>query len=268
MIWTGALISVNGRVSPPGEAMLPLPDDGFFRGDGVFEVVRVYDGRPFAMEGHLDRMERSGGAIELRIDRAAIAAEAAALLERLGRADCLLRLIATRGGNRIGSIEPLPDHLPEITLGSVTAAPTGILNGVKSLSYALNMQATRLARAAGADEALLVRPDGAVLEAPTSTLFWVTADGRLRTPGLDVGILDSITRQVLIDRMEVEEGHFPLEDVFEASEAFLASTTREVQPVAAVDHHRFATGAGPVTEAARRAFARALGDEGVTPAED
>lgn len=263
MIWTGALISVNGRVSPPGEAMLPLPDDGFFRGDGVFEVIRVYDGKPFAMEGHLDRMERSGAAIELRINREQIAVEATALLGRFGPADCLLRLIATRGGSRIGSIEPLPDHLPEITLASVTAAPTGILDGVKSLSYALNMQATRMARAAGADEALLVRPDGVVLEAPTSSLFWVTTDGRLRTSDLSAGILDSITRRALVDRMEVEEGQFPLEDVFEAAEAFLASTTREVQPVAAVDHHRFAAGAGPVTEAARQAFARALADAGI-----
>lgn len=263
MVWTGALISVNGEVSPPGQAMLPLPDDGFFRGDGVFEVIRVYRGRPFAMAAHLDRMERSGAAIELRIDRDLIETEAGSMLERFGPADCLLRLIATRAGNRIASIEPLPDHLPAVTLSSVTAAPTGILNGVKSLSYALNMQATRMARVTGGDEALLVRPDGIVLEAPTSTLFWVTPSGRLRTPALEAGILDSVTRRALVDRLEVEQAEFPLEDVFEAVEAFLASTTREVQPVAAVDHHRLDVSENPVTAAARAAFAHALADEGI-----
>lgn len=264
MVWTGALISVNGEVAPPGEAMLPLPDDGFFRGDGVFEVVRVYRGRPFALHGHLDRMERSAAVLELRIERDRIEVEAAALLERFGPADCLLRLVSTRAGHRVSSIEPLPEHATSISLAAVTASPTGILNGVKSLSYALNMQATRLANAAGADEALLVRPDGIVLEAPTSTLFWVTPDGRLRTTGLEAGVLDSITRRALVDRMDVEEGEFPLEDVFEAEEAFLASTTREIQPVNATDGHRYDLEAAPVTAAARAAFSRALQDEGIS----
>lgn len=263
MAWAGSLISVNGKVSPPGEAMLPLPDNGFFRGDGVFEVIRVYGGRPFALREHLDRMERSGAAIELRFDRAAIEAEAGSLLRRFGEVDCVIRLIATRQGHRIGSVEPLPDRAPTITLGSVTCSPTVILNGVKSLSYALNMQATRLAQAAGAEEALLVRPDGIVLEAPTSTLFWVTPEGVLRTTALEAGILDSITRRKLIERLEVEEGEFRLEEVFEAEAAFLASTTREVQPVTAIDRRRLDPEGGPVTLAAREAFARALRDDGI-----
>jgi len=263
MVWTGSLLSVDGVISPPGEAMLPLPDDGFFRGDGVFEVIRVYRGHPFAMAEHLDRLENSAAVIELRIDRDRIGAEARDLLERFGAGDCLLRLIASRGGHRVASIEPLPEHPPSITLASVTAAPTGILNGVKSLSYALNMQATRMARASGAEEALLVRPDGIVLEAPTASLFWVTTDGRLRTPGLEAGILDSVTRRKLIERLEVEAGEFTLEDLSEAAEAFLASTTREVQPVAAVDHHRLDPGAAPVTAAARAAFTRALAEDGI-----
>ncbi len=263
MVWTGALISVNGEISPPGEAKLPLPDDGLFRGDGVFEVMRVYDGRPFAFREHLDRLERSGAVIELRPDRATVESEAKALLERFGPADCLLRVISTRSGHRIVSIEELPSHAPTISLAGVTSSPTGILNGVKSLSYALNMQATRMARAAGAAEALLVRPDGIVLEAPTSTIFWVTRDGRLRTTALEAGVLDSITRRKLVERLDVEEGEFPLGDLFEASEAFLASTTREIQTVESVDGHSLDPGDAPVTAAARAAFARALVDDGI-----
>ena len=110
-----------------------------------------------------------------------------------------------------------------------------ILNGVKSLSYAANMQATRLAQARGADEAVLVQPDGTVLEPPTSTIFWVSPQGALRTPALDDGVLESITRDRLVKALHVEEGDWPVADLRAAHEAFLASTTREIQAVAAID---------------------------------
>jgi branched-subunit amino acid aminotransferase/4-amino-4-deoxychorismate lyase len=97
-----------------------------------------------------------------------------------------------------------------------------------------------------------------VLEAPTSTLFWVTADGRLRTTSLDVGILASITRDRLVRELEVEEGAFPLDDLLGASEAFLASTVREVQAVSAVDETELPECPGEQTEAAKTAFASVL----------
>src|SRR5690606_18799554 len=94
--------------------------------------------------------------------------------------------------------EPLPEHGAAIRLGSVTYAPPRLLDGIKSLSYAANMLATRLARERGCDEALLVTPHGRVLEAPTSSLFWI-ADGELLTPPLEDHILSSITRQRVIE---------------------------------------------------------------------
>lgn len=263
MVWTGALISVNGKISPPGEAMLPLPDDGFFRGDGVFEVIRIYAGQPFALDAHLDRMEHSAAVIELPLDRPRLEAETEALLAEHPGADCLLRLVSTRAGRRVLAIEPMPDHPATIFLASVTASPTVILNWVKSLSYALNMQATRIARATGADDAVLVRPDGIVLEAPTSSIFWAGPDGRWKTPALETGILDSITRRVLVERLEPETGSFPLDDLLAASEVFIASTTREVHPVSAIDGHTFDTGNAPATAAARAAFAEALAAAGI-----
>ena len=120
-----------------------------------------------------------------------------------------------------------------------------ILNGVKSLSYAANMQATRLAKAQGADEAVLVTPDGTVLEPPTSAIFWVSPQGALRTPALDVGVLESITRDRLVKALDVEEGAWPVADLRAAREAFLASTTREIQAVSAIDGSRAARGPGP-----------------------
>ncbi|MET0729717.1 MAG: aminotransferase class IV, partial [Solirubrobacterales bacterium] len=179
-------------------------------------------------------------------------------LERLGDADGQLRLVITRGGRRLVLAEELPPHDPTLTLATVTYAPSVVLTGVKSLSYGANMQATRIAKGGGADEALLVRPDGIVLEAPTSTIFWVT-DGVLRTPALHVGILDSITRSAVVEALHVDAGHFPIADLLGASEAFLASTVREIQPVSAIDSTTFEP--GPRAAEAQMALQKAVAAE-------
>ena len=254
------IVSVDGRISPTAEAVIPLKDDGLYRGDGVFEVLRLYDGRPYALDEHLDRLERSGAQIHLPIDRAAIEREIEALLAEHGDGDAQLRLVMTRGGRRIAAIEELPDLGPSVSLQSVTYAPTVILTGAKTLSYGANMQATRLAKEQGADEALLVRPDGIVLEPPTSTIFWVGGDDVLRTPHLPAGILDSITRRRLMELLDgVEEGDYPLGDLLGAREAFLASTVREVQPVSSVDDRELDRH-GSRTQEAREAFDGLIAD--------
>src|SRR4051794_35940155 len=145
------LASVDGVIAPTDETVVPLRDDGLYRGDGVFEVIRLYDGRPFAQDDHLDRLERSGAAIELSFDRAALEQEIDALLVEFGREDAQLRILITRGGRRIAITEPLPAIAETISLATVTYQPTVILTGVKSLSYAANMQATRIAKGQGAD---------------------------------------------------------------------------------------------------------------------
>lgn len=255
------LASVDGRIAPTAEATVPLRDDGLYRGDGAFEVIRIYGGQLFALADHLDRLQRSAGAIELEFDRAALEREIDALLAQAGDADGQLRLIVTRGGRRIAATEPLPPHAETLRLATVTYCPTVILNGVKSLSYAANMQATRLARAQGADEAVLVQPDGTVLEPPTSAIFWVSPQGGLRTPALDVGVLESITRDRLVKALHVEEGAWPVADLRAAHEAFLASTTREIQAVSAIDGAELPIAPGPRTREAQEAFAATLGQE-------
>ncbi len=255
------LASVDGTVTPTAEATVPMKDDGLYRGDGAFEVIRLYEGRPFALEDHLDRLERSAAAIELSFDRAALEREIAALLSEAGGPDGQLRLIVTRGGRRIAAVEPIPAHAESLSLATVTYSPTVILNGVKSLSYAANMQATRMAKAQGADEAVLVTPDGTVLEPPTSAIFWVSPQGTLRTPALDNGVLESITRDRLVKALDVEEGAWPVADLRAAGEAFLASTTREIQAVAAIDGKALPECPGPRTSEAQVAFAETLGRE-------
>jgi branched-chain amino acid aminotransferase len=245
------LASVDGSIGPAAEARIPATDEGLLRGDGIFEVLRLYQGRPFALGAHLARFGTSAANLRLDVDVEAVHAEAQALLDAAGPVDGLLRVVATRGGHRIVLVEPLPRQLPAIRLGYVTYAPPRILTGVKSLSYAGNMLATRLAQERGFDEALLVTPHGRVLEAPTSSLFWAR-DGELLTPPLEDHILDSITRRVVLEETGARQVPCPREELEAADEAFLASTVREVQPIAAVEGVELAT--GPLTTAAAQAL--------------
>jgi branched-chain amino acid aminotransferase len=255
------LTSVDGSIVPTSEARIPANDDGLLRGDGVFEVIRLYAGVPFALTEHLDRLERSAAAIELTVEREPFEEEIAALLAEFGDHEGQLRLVVTRGGRRLAFTEDLPARGETVRLVSVTYSPNVILNGVKSLSYAANMEATRIAQGRAAEEAVLVRPDGIVLEAPTSTIFWVSYDGVLRTPALDVGILESITRDRIVRELHVEEGAFQLEDLLGTHEAFLASTVREVQPIASVDDRQLPEAPGERTREAIETFARVLSEE-------
>src|ERR687895_1436071 len=194
---------LDGVIAPAEETKVPATDEGLLRGDGVFEVVRVYDGRPFALDEHLDRIERSAANLRLgySVPRQELESEAPALLEARGGGDFdgLLRIVLTRGGLRLLLTEPLPPSPERVRLACVTYAPTRVLDGVKSLSYAGNMLSTRLAKERGFDEALLVTPHGRVLEAPTSSIFWVDAEGTIATPPLDEHILASITRQRVME---------------------------------------------------------------------
>ena len=242
------LCSLDGEIMPVGEARISITDEGLIRGDGAFEMLKLYDNRPFALGDHLDRMERSAEGIFLEWDRGAFEREIRELLEANRQKDGELRLVLTRGGRRIAIIEP--PHLFEhgLSLSTVPYEPTVVLTGLKTLSYAPNMKATRLAQREGADDALLVRPNGTVLEAPTSTIFWVDSGGEIHTPEIETGILASITRDRIMKVVPVEESDsYQLKHVLEASEVFLASSLREVQGVRCLDGLEF-TCPGPVTQ--------------------
>jgi branched-chain amino acid aminotransferase len=171
------------------------------------------------------------------VPRSELESEIPALLEERGGAefDGLLRIVLTRGGHRLLLTEPLPPSPERIRLGVVEYAPTRVLDGVKSLSYGANMLCGRLARERGFDEALLVTPHGRVLEAPTSSLFWVDAEGVINTPPLSEHILASITRNRVMELADVTERPCTMDDLRAAREAFLASTTREAQSIAAIE---------------------------------
>lgn len=240
------LAILDGTVMDSADAHVSVLDEGLLRGDGVFEVLRIYAGQLFGLEEHLERMVRSAASIRLPFDIDAFREDVAELLGAGASGDACLRLVATRGGRRIGLLEP-PKVFPESTaLHCVTYSPTRLLDGVKSLSYGANMLATRLAKEAGADEALLVTPHGRVLEAPVAVFFYVL-DGRLHTPPLSDRILDSISRRILLQVTDASERVTSLDDLARISEAFLGSSLREVQPVSAIDDRTLGPTPGPLT---------------------
>ena len=129
-------------------------------------------------------------------------------------------------------------------MATVTYAPTRVLNGLKTLSYAGNMLAGRLAQEQGYDEALLVTPHGRVLEGPTWTFFWV-AGGRLHTPPLSDGILDSITRRRLLEELEVTEAPARSTTCARPRRRSSPRSVREVMPIAVVDEIALPAAPGP-----------------------
>jgi branched-chain amino acid aminotransferase len=261
-----SLASLDGVIAPATETKIAITDEGLIRGDGVFEVIRVYDGQPFKLEEHLDRLERSGQNLRLEVDREAVSTDLWHLLAEVGIGPNheAVRIMLTRGGRRIVMTEPLHHQPPVSRLTTITYSPTIVLDGIKSLSYAANMLMGRLARERGYDEALLVTPGGTVLEAPTSSIFWIR-DGAVHTPPLEDHILASITRALVIDTVrasgiaggEVTERSIDLEDLLAADEVFLASTMREVQPVSAIDETRFPA-PGPISDQLRTAVGQAI----------
>jgi branched-chain amino acid aminotransferase len=251
------LASVDGAIGPAEEATIPVSDEGLLRGDGAFEVMRLYQGRPFALEDHLERLARTCAGLRLPLDLDVWRSEIAALLEANGAADGLLRLVLTRGGRRLALIEPARRHQALARVGTVTYAPNRVLDGLKTLSYAGNMLATRIAKEGGYDEALLVTPHGRILEGPTWSFFWVRG-GRLYTPPLSERILGSITRGRIIAEVDVSEETCTLDELRDVEEAFIASTTRTVQPIASVDELELPMAPGPVTLRTREAMDQAI----------
>ncbi|MDP9293933.1 MAG: aminotransferase class IV [Actinomycetota bacterium] len=254
------LASLDGTIGPAAETRISITDEGLLRGDGAFEVMRLYDGRPFALEEHIARLGRSCDGLRLPADFDALRAELAALLDVAGPLDALLRVVLTRGGRRIAIVEPLPVRADSARVATITFAPGRVLDGLKTLSYAANMLAGRLARERGFDEGLFVTPHGRVLEGPTWTFFWVR-DGALYTPPLQDRILASITRTYLLEECDAAEATCTLDDVSAAEEAFIASTVREVMPISVVDDIVLPAAPGPVTRAAHERFvARVRGE--------
>lgn len=235
---------MDGRVVPADQATVPLLDDGVLRGDAVFDAMLVRGGRTHARERHLARLRRSGRALGIRVPVVTRAIED--LLLAWGEHDGALKVIVTRTGLIRALLRPAvwPDSL---ALSAVEAPWRTPLTGAKTLSYAVNQWATRTARAAEADDALVVTPDGLVCELPTAAVVAVNGD-RLRTPDPDtVPILASVSIEVLRELVDVEAAPITLDDVREADEVWVVSATRPLLPVHGLDDVAYPA-PGPVAE--------------------
>ena len=234
------MILVDG--APSGS--IPVTDSSVLRGDGVFEALRTFDGEPFQLAAHLDRLGASADPMGLQPpDRATLEAwvRRVAMPEGPG----LVRIVLTRGDDTSGSrtivlSQPVPPVPDPFTLLPITAPwhPAGRpwrLAGVKTLSYAPNLDAHRQAVSAGCSDALLLSDDGIVLEGPTFSVGWLR-NGVFETPSLDLGILASITRREtleLADELGVETatGRFPIGRLTDATDLVAMSTVKHVTPI-------------------------------------
>ena len=250
------LVLIDGVAGEPGISVF---DDGLLRGDGCFEAIRSYDGRPFALEEHYRRLANSAGALGIRVPSAA---DLGLWVERVAAVggDCIVRVVLTRGETLPGRSSParcvvmshpLGPALVQLSLLPVpapwhAAGRPWELSGVKTISYAPNQAATRVARQGGYDDALLIADSGMILEGPTFSFAW-TVGGVLETAGLDTGILDSITRRLVIAAcaplgIRVVEGQFDLGRLQNATEAMAISTAKQVVPVTTVGETTYSAG--------------------------
>ena len=264
------LIWMNGEILPMHEARIGVEDRGFQFADGVYEVLRLYHGKPFTVAEHLARLERSAQGINLAVPLAAtaLAAEIQKLVDRAGVRDGMVYLQLTRGQsprNHVFSphvrptllfyVRPLPPPEP---IGSGDGAKLLSVKDerwhrcwIKSIALLPNVLAKNQAVAAGADEAVFV-DDQVVTECAASNLFAVIR-GTLVTHPVGPRVLPGITRAVLLEcaaqlKIPVQERPLTMTECHRADELFITSTTREISWVNQWDSTTVGTGAcGPIT---------------------
>lgn len=235
---------IDGRDLPLEEAAVSVLDDGFARGDGAFETVGVWDGQPFRLSDHLERLSRSLRAAALpSVDAAALGGDVEALLSDVA-GDAALRLYVTGSGTRVVTLDGQPVRgQPRrlVTQPAPWVRPVGTWGpaGAKTMSYLPNMAAGRTAKAAGGDDALLVTLEGYVAEGPTFAVSWM-AGGTLHAPAVELGIVDSISRRTMLETAEdigvpVVAGRWGLGEVLAADEVLVSSAVRSVIAVSTID---------------------------------
>jgi branched-chain amino acid aminotransferase len=268
-------VYINGKLFDKADAKISVYDHGLLYGDGVFEGIRVYSGKVFRLREHIDRLYESARSIQLEIpiNREQMTDAVVSTVKANNKKDGYIRLVVTRGAGSLGldprktsdpqiivivdDITMYPPELYQNGLEIVTAAtirnhPAALNARIKSLNYLNNIMAKIEGIRAGCLEALMLNHKGEIAECTGDNIFLVKR-GVLRTPPLDAGILEGVTRNAVIELAEA--AHIPVEqnalsrhDVFAADECFLTGTAAEVIPVVKCDGRTIGTGKpGPVT---------------------
>jgi branched-chain amino acid aminotransferase len=275
------LVNIDGRLLPPEQATISVLDRGFLYGDSVYEVIRTYGGKPFALDPHFDRLERSAASLQIPLlPRETLHAAVLRTLEASGNPESYCRIIVTRGSGPltldptsaveprtlilVKELDPFPEwmfqqgirvYIPSVRRNLRTALDPAIKSG----NYLNSVLALGEAKRQGYDDALMLDAVGRLTEATSSNLFLFRRH-TLYTPALDVGILEGITRGILLAlareaKIPAVEGELSTSDLTSADEVFLTSTLREVMPVVQVNDHRVGAGKpGPQTARVRDLF--------------
>jgi branched-chain amino acid aminotransferase len=272
-------IFLNDRFVRKEQAVVSVFDHGFLYGDGVYETIRSYGSRICMRDQHLARLRRSADAIGLEIpiptkDWPALLHEAMRR-NKVGsdQADAYLRITISRGEGDIGldpalcpsptvvimtkALHHYPTQLYQDGVSLIIARtrrnlPAALSPQIKATNFLNNILAKREAIAASAFDAVLLNWRDELTECTVSNLFFVH-EGRLCTPALGCGILDGITRDLVLlmareEGIDIEEGHFTAGALGEASECFLTNTSMEIMPVTSLNHRPIGHGRpGPLT---------------------
>ncbi|MBM4373515.1 MAG: aminotransferase class IV [Deltaproteobacteria bacterium] len=276
---------IDGRCMPGDEAKLSVFDRGFLFGDSAFETLRTYRREPFELDAHLERMGRSLEALAfpIAVPADALREDLHVALSTVDHGESWIRLYLSRGEgppgldpadakepSRVVLVDALRTPSVESYLRGVrvrcieTVRAADALASAKLTNYVASMLATREARRHGDDEALIVDRSGRVIEGATQNVFVVRPGGVLTTPPVDVGVLDGITRRIVLElaresRLRVElTAHTPAE-LCDAEEVFLTSSLRELVAVSHVDGVPLRSSPGPLTRTLHDAFRRRVG---------
>jgi len=282
-------VAIEGVLVPSERALVSIFDRGFLYGDSVFETVRTYDGTPFMLTEHLERLAWSAErtAMTLPVPVEELVSEVSAQIREVGArlaCDVTARVMVTRGEGALGldpsgattprryvifsRFKSLPPEWYDAGVAVVsysTHRPSDAARGAKVANYLESILAIRHARDLGAHEAIVLTGDGHVVEGTTSNVLAVSCGDLLTPPDYET-FLPGITRRVVLELaaglgLRVVARRLEPADLAAADEVFLTSTIREVLPVASVDGHQIGDGVpGPKTRelaAAFRAFTSA-----------
>ncbi|OAI48051.1 branched-chain amino acid aminotransferase [Planctomycetaceae bacterium SCGC AG-212-F19] len=279
---TSPRVYINGKLFDKQDAKVSVYDHGFLYGDGIFEGIRVYGGKVFKLREHVERLYDSARHInlEIPIDRAQMTEAVLSTVAANNKKDGYIRLIVSRGAGTLGldprktsdpqiivivdDIALYPPELYDSGMEIVTAAtirnhPNATNPRIKSLNYLNNILAKMEGIRAGCVEALMLNHKGEVAECTGDNIFLVK-HGILRTPPIDAGILEGITRNAVMDlarqaNIPVQEIALTRHDVYAADECFLTGTAAEVIPVVKCDGRPIGAGKpGPMTRQLREKF--------------
>src|SRR5262252_4125201 len=249
-------ININGVVTPPETAQISVLDHGLLFGDSVYETLRTYNGKPFLFSRHFARLEHSAQAIDLPLPWTKPKA-LEEVRKTLFAGECRIRLIVTRGVGEIAAdIETCTDPTPIIIVVPLVVPPERIYQegvetvistvrrssrfaDIKTGSLIHQVLARREAKARRAYEAILLTADGKLSDGITSNIY-IVRDRKLLTPSHAAGIVEGITRGVVLDLaremgLQVVEGLLEVNEIAQADEMFLTSSTREIVPISSVD---------------------------------